>query len=319
MNTKPKLSELPFLRSLCWQTSTPSIAQLCDLEILQLYERNWRYQGVMALGEIERQFVQELACQYHSWLIEPMLNYSLHNQILEVLGSLRADFLEACHIYFGGGTLLTLCYGEYRLSRDIDFLCPYGADFSRLRVALYDRGIDALFDRTRLSEIELPQELKTDSYGVRFTLKLGEQIVKFKIIAEGRISLDAPSCPDWSPVPYLNIVDQVAEKLLANGDRWLDTSTDSRDLIDLAILKLRTPFPLAAIAKAEAAYRCIAPLQRAIQNFQLKPDYRGRCYERLGIQSPVDIIDGLDRLAIQFDLPLTPRMGIECKVAIDEV
>jgi hypothetical protein len=47
------------------------------------------------------------------------------------------------------------------------------------------------------------------------------------------------------------LVDRVAEKLLANGDRWADASTNSRDLIDLAMLKLNTEFPEVAIAKLQ--------------------------------------------------------------------
>lgn len=238
-------------------------------------------------------------------------NYPIHNQILNVLRSLKADFFEACHAYFGGGTLLTLCYGEYRLSRDIDFLCPYGTDFSRLRVALYDQEFDALFVRDQLRGVQLLGELRTDRDGVRFALGLGQQTLKFEIVAEGRIPLDAPTYPDWSPIPCLSLIDQIAEKLLANGDRWADTSTDSRDLIDLAVLKLKTEFPQAAITKAESAYRCIDPLRRAIQNFQAKPDYRLRCYERLAVQSPIAVIDGLDQLAIQFNLPLTQKVTIE--------
>ena len=72
-----------------------------------------------------------------------------------------------------------------------------------------------------------------------------------------------------------------------------------------------TPFPAAAISKAEAAYRCIDPLKRSILNFQAKPDYRSRCYERLGVRTPYTIITGLDQLAAQFDLPLTERMTVE--------
>ena len=41
--------------------------------------------------------------------------------------------------------MLVMAYGEYRLSRNIDFLCPYGPAFSRLQNVVYDRGYDALF------------------------------------------------------------------------------------------------------------------------------------------------------------------------------
>jgi hypothetical protein len=64
------LDNLPFLKSLCWQSDAPTTNQLSDAEILQLYERNWRYRGVITdLSEAEKVFVYELALKYHSWLV----------------------------------------------------------------------------------------------------------------------------------------------------------------------------------------------------------------------------------------------------------
>jgi hypothetical protein len=66
----PQLNELPFLQSVCWQGETPSIAGLTALEILNLYERNWRYRGVLGeLSPTEQDFVRSLATEYHSWLM----------------------------------------------------------------------------------------------------------------------------------------------------------------------------------------------------------------------------------------------------------
>jgi hypothetical protein len=240
-----------------------------------------------------------------------MFRRSIHNQVLQILQALNQDFLSSCQAYFGGGTLLALCYGEYRLSRDIDFLCPYGESFSRLRIALYDRGYDALFLQRRLAGIYLPQEFRADRDGVRFAIEIAEQRLKFEIVAEGRVTLEAPLYPEGLSVPCLSVVDQVTQKLLANGDRWADASTDARDLIDLAMLRQWTEFPAVAIAKAEAAYRCIDPLKRSILCFQAKPEYRLRCYERLEIEAPNTVVDGLDQLATQFELPLTERTGAE--------
>jgi Nucleotidyl transferase AbiEii toxin, Type IV TA system len=237
--------------------------------------------------------------------------YPLHNQILRILQAIDHDFLLSCETYFGGGTMLVLAYGEYRLSRDIDFLCPYGEPFSRLRRAVYERGHAAVFRADRDRGIQFPREIRTDRYGIRFPVQIDDRLIKFEIVAEGRISLNPPSQPSWSPVACLALVDQVTEKLMANGDRWADTSTDSRDLIDLAHLKLATAFPEAAITKAEAVYQCVAPLQRSILNFQAKPDYRSRCYDKLQIASPPLVVEGLDRLATQFSLSPTDRQNQE--------
>ena len=66
-----------------------------------------------------------------------------------------------------------------------------------------------------------------------------------------------------------------------------------------------------SIDKAESAYRSIDPLKRSIINFQQKPDYRLRCYQRLQIESPRTVIDGLDQLAQQFGIGLMERQTIE--------
>jgi hypothetical protein len=67
---KLQLKDLPFLRSLCWQGHEPSIDQWSELDVLNLYERNWRLRGVMAdVTEVEAIVIRELAMKYHSWLV----------------------------------------------------------------------------------------------------------------------------------------------------------------------------------------------------------------------------------------------------------
>jgi predicted nucleotidyltransferase component of viral defense system len=237
--------------------------------------------------------------------------YPIHNQILQILEAVNHDFFQECSAFFGGGTMLALEYGEYRLSRDIDFLCPYGEAFSRLRRGVFDQGYEALFDLDKCHGISFPRDIRTDRDGVRFAVQMGETILKFEIVAEGRITFESPSQPKWSPVACLSLVDQIAEKLLATGDRWADGAISSRDLIDLSILKQKTAFPEAAISKAEAAYPTVEPLKRAILAFQAKPSYRLQCYERLQIEVPAVVIDGLDLLSTQFDLPLCDRDSLE--------
>ena len=239
--------------------------------------------------------------------------YAIHNQILQILGAVNCDFFESCSILFGGGTMLALEYGEYRLSRDIDFLCPYGEPFSRLRRRTFEQGYAALFNLDKCTQFEFPQEMRTDRDGVRFAIAIDQTILKFEIVAEGRIVLASPAKPAWSPVVCLSTIDRIVEKLLANGDRWPDQSVLSRDLIDLAILRHNMAFPQAAFDKAEAAYPTIEPLKRSILSFQAKPDYRLRCYERLQLESPAVAVDGLDALASQLGLPLFDRQSIETK------
>ncbi|WP_372743819.1 hypothetical protein [Nostoc sp. C052] len=51
--------------------------------------------------------------------------------------------------------------------------------------------------------------------------------------------------------------------MLSNSDRYADDSVEARDLIDLAVLRLRSPIPQVSIEKAERAYQVMRPLKRA--------------------------------------------------------
>ena len=84
---------------------------------------------------------------------------------------------------------------------------------------------------------------------------------------------------------------------MANADRYLDRSVHSRDLIDLAFLRLKYNLLNRAIAKAEAVYDVSDPLLEAISHFQNNPEYRSKCYQQLQIDNYVRAIDGLDLLA----------------------
>ncbi len=298
---------LPFLEAIGWQIA--DVRRLMPEEMLSCYERNWRYRDV--LGELsaeEATFVEELCDRYGSWITMD-LRLATHQQILEVLQQLKAPFLRDCCAYFGGGTYLAIKHGEYRLSRDIDFLCSSQQGYRLLRRELADQGYRALF--ASQDGISFPRDIRTDQYGIRFPVIVGAITLKLEIISEGRIDLEDPEFIAELPIACLSQVDCFAEELLANADRWLDRSVESRDLIDLAILRSIAPIPDVAIAKAEAAYSVMAPLQQSLINFQEKPDYRQRCYQSLQVKSPVQIIDGIDRLAADLNLPATQRLVME--------
>jgi hypothetical protein len=89
----------------------------------------------------------------------------------------------------------------------------------------------------------------------------------------------------------------------------MDNSIESRDLIDLAILRLNSSIPEISIEKAEKSYEVIRPLKKSIEFFKEKPEYRGKCFANLQIsksQIP-KVIDGIDLLAEDMDLSLTSR------------
>ena len=234
-----------------------------------------------------------------------MFELDHHRKILTILNALDSDFFREINAYFGGGTLLALLYGEYRWSKDIDFICPVGEGYRKLRSDLADRGYDALFKDT--SNINLPREFKADQYGVRFAVQVEATLIKFEIVAEGRIKLETPAHYDWCSVPCLSFADSCTEKLLSNADRWPDAAVKSRDLIDLAMLRLQATIPRAAIEKAEDAYPVITPLIKALTHFQGSANYRRECFAALQVKNQGKIMDGIDLLAADHGLAKTER------------
>lgn len=64
-----------------------------------------------------------------------------HNTILTVLESLDSDVLREGFAYFGGGTLITPDFGEYRWSKDVDFICPVSSSgYRHLRTVVFEGG-----------------------------------------------------------------------------------------------------------------------------------------------------------------------------------
>lgn len=105
------------------------------------------------------------------------------------------------------------------------------------------------------------REIRADQYGIRTSLDVEGDPLKFEIIHEGRIPLDTPGSGDHvCGVTTLSALDTAASKLLANADRWADRSTFSRDLIDLAMLTppsalLETARGLPLTLQADLAHR----------------------------------------------------------------
>jgi Nucleotidyl transferase AbiEii toxin, Type IV TA system len=316
-------SKLPFLEYLSWQIVDPY--RLSDAEMLARYERGWRYQSQVDIPGEELAWIERLALNNKSWIGSEFMDFKVnrHQIIHQILKGLNRDLLSECRAYFGGGTLISLDLGEYRTSNDIDclgrchergtrsarlrFICPFGDDYSRLR-----RSINELTPQILLmddSHLEISR-ITIDQYGIRLGIVANGVTIKTEIIAEAGFELDPPRQPNWSPVQCLSVSDCFTSKLLANADRYNDSSVRSRDLIDLAHLRLAGSIPTSAIAKSEAAYyRAMPALTDALTQFQRDLDWRFDCYEQLNI-SPIDrsrTIDGIDLLALDFGLSLTDR------------
>ncbi|MFY8107258.1 MAG: nucleotidyl transferase AbiEii/AbiGii toxin family protein [Elstera sp.] len=172
-----------------------------------------------------------------------------HQAIGAVLQALDADLLEQAACFFGGGTAITLLLGEYRESVDIDFLCASQDGYRLLRNRIIEE-IAPIFIRS----IQQVGHVRRDQYGIRTRVAIGASIIKFEIIREARIPL-VGARPGVLGVPTLDPVSLYASKLLANADRGLDSSTLSRDAIDLAMMiRAWGAIPVQAWDVARAAY-----------------------------------------------------------------
>lgn len=174
-----------------------------------------------------------------------------HQRIQAVLESLDVERLLKHQCLFGGGTAIVLAHGEYRESVDIDFIVSSVDGYRELRGLVNAEGITALMTRP----LPLRREVRIDQYGIRCALDVDGLPIKFEIVFEGRVTLADP-LPEQrvNGVWTLTREDQIATKLMANSDRWADSSVWSRDIIDLAMLTDGGPADPAGVAKAMRAY-----------------------------------------------------------------
>lgn len=208
-----------------------------------------------------------------------------HRRIATVLAALDADVLAANDCLFGGGTAMALRYGEYRESVDIDFLVSRVEGYRQLRQRLTGpEGMRALSrpDHT-LNQV---REVRADQYGMRTLLQVDGADIKFEIVLEGRIELEAPGADDRQcGVATLTPLDMVTSKLLANSDRWRDDAVMSRDLIDLAMMAPPKALMKLAMAKAQVAYgdSVAADLARAVEDLRARPHRLDACMKSMAM------------------------------------
>ena len=219
----------------------------------------------------------------------------LHREVLSQLRRLNAGLLSECACYFGGGTRIVLELGEYRESRDVDFLCSDRTGYRRLRETITERSLGELAAKP----VALARDVRADQYGIRTRLGEGEAALKFEIVREARIDLAGERVPGL-PVPCLSRRSCFAEKFLANADRGLDRSTLSRDLVDLAFMFAAWSAEDAQSGYAAAcdAYGKHVPLKLAATLEMIKDrNYRLRVVEALAIDDSPALTTGLKRVS----------------------
>lgn len=216
-----------------------------------------------------------------------------HRRIARVLSALNGDLLREANCLFGGGTAMALRFGEYRESIDMDFLVSNLESYRQLRQRLTgDEGFAGLL-RPDGERFRLAREIRADQYGIRTALLLDESLIKFEIVLEARIQIDAATGKDKvCGISTLTLLDMATSKLLANADSWSDDGVFSRDVIDLAMMSPTLPLLRKAVQKAQGAYGLAVTrdLERAIERLQHRQDWLERCMQVMGMTLPKAVV-----------------------------
>ena len=188
---------------------------------------------------------------------------------------------------------MALRFGEYRESGDMDFLVSNLESYRLLRQRLTgDEGFSGLL-RPDGERFRLAREIRADQYGIRNALLLDESLIKFEIVLEARIQIEAATGKDKvCGISTLTLLDMATCKLLANADRWSDDGVFSRDVIDLAMMSPKLPLLRKAVQKAQGAYGLAVTrdLERAIDRLQHRQDWLEHCMQVIGMALPKAVL-----------------------------
>jgi Nucleotidyl transferase AbiEii toxin, Type IV TA system len=212
-----------------------------------------------------------------------------HQRIARVLQALDGPLLLANGCLFGGGTSIALRFGEYRESVDVDFIVSDIQGYRALRQLITGPLGLAAITKAGAIPLVLLRDIRADQYGIRTQLQIDGLPLKFEVVLEGRIALDAPGAADHIlGISTLTLCDMAATKLLANSDRHADDGVFSRDVIDLAMMDLKLPALRTAYTKAEAAYGPAVgrDLAKAIDSLRTRHGWLERCMQAMAIDLP---------------------------------
>jgi len=227
---------------------------------------------------------------------ETSIRQPAHRQVIALLSGLDSTLLARTQCWFGGGTRIVLELGEYRVSKDVDFLCSNREGYRLLRENVSETSLGGIIK----SDLSLAREVRTDQYGIRTFIEIDETRVKFEIVREARIEVEGEAITGI-PVDCLTRGHCFAEKFLANADRGMDASTLSRDIIDLAFMieGWSKKDAEAGLLIAKSAYGDTVQHALTVVTAKMKEDkaYRSRCIEGLAITDTKTMTAGIRRLA----------------------
>jgi hypothetical protein len=216
--------------------------------------------------------------------------------VARLLRMLDPAFLREASCWFGGGTRCVLELGEYRESRDVDFLCADQAGYRALRETITERSLG----RIARSEVALVREIRADMYGIRTFALVDGAPLKLEIVREARIALTGTALPSLG-VPVLDAESAFAEKLLANADRGLDDAFLARDAVDLAFMMdgWGAAPARAGLARARDAYGTdvLRKLDLVTGRLLEHKPWLDRCVKALQVDRRATLVAGLKKLA----------------------
>lgn len=222
---------------------------------------------------------------------------ALHQRIGRVLALMDAAFLEEAECYFGGGTQLVMSHGEFRESRDIDFLVSSKPGLRMLRETVNERSLGRIFK----GKIHLAKEVRAERDAIRTYIAEDPSLepLKFEIVVDGRIDLKG-AMDNVLGVPRLELPCAIAEKLLANADRGRAKEHRARDVVDLAFVGLDVD-DMALVAGCELAQSAygqviLKELDEVLKMLHLDAKYRAQCVEDLLVEDVKALKKGLVRL-----------------------
>ena len=197
---------------------------------------------------------------------------SHHRDIAAILKALDNTFLSENRILFGGGTRIALELDEFRESLDIDLFCVGKAAYRAARSTVSNEDFGKLFKPGQAPERYQGRDIRIDRDAIRSFLAADGGPIKLEIIHFDDQNIKACEPDSRFPIPYVCRESCFATKLLANADRYRDSS---KDIVDLCMMKKHWGAPLPAAWESAFSHygrdTVTRGLERALMGLVAKP------------------------------------------------
>lgn len=196
--------KLPFLRSLLWQGDRER--SLGDQDMLDLYERGWRFLDVLAKTTIEEiTYIRDLAAAHGSWLeveCEKLLSTRAKStrkikdiaghdasHLMALLSALRGEFMLVHGIGLSGSTSLFASIIDFDVPDEVSLTLVNSHENIRpFRELIFSEGPLVLFDQNRSKPFVIGK-FYFDQCGMWVSVrpKMGARAVKLAVYYEARV------------------------------------------------------------------------------------------------------------------------------------